>query len=114
MMNIRTADRSEVEKFQLYSSDNAGEEFIVVEQNAEIVGYAQFNSGREDAQIFFMESNATGAGRAMIEWFQSEFVEVGAMNAVETARSFYAKFGFNDVRSNGWAGQVDMFWYAEE
>jgi hypothetical protein len=60
-----------------------------------------------------MESNMQGAGRAMIEWFQENFQEVGAMNAVETARPFYAKFGFDDVRSNGWAGQVDMFWYAE-
>lgn len=113
-MDVRTADRSEIEHFQLYDADNAGNEFIVVESEGTIVGYAQFNSGREDAQIFFMESNAKGAGRTMIEWFQSEFVEVGAMNAVETARSFYAKFGFNDVRANGWAGQVDMFWYSEE
>jgi len=113
-MEIRQADRSEIEHFQLYDADNAGEEFIVVEHNDEIVGYAQYNSGREDAQIFFMESNIKGAGRAMIEWFQSEFVEIGAMNAVETARPFYAHFGFNDVRKNGWAGQVDMFWYLEE
>ena len=113
-MNIRTAEREEVEKFQLYSEENAGEEFIVVEHDGEIVAYAQFNSGYSDAQIFFMESNMKGAGRMMIEYFQENFVEVGAMNAVETARPFYEKFGFSDIRSNGWAGQVDMFWYAEE
>jgi hypothetical protein len=112
-MNIRTADRSEIEFFQLYDADNAGNEFIVVEHEGEIVAYAQYNSGYSDAQIFFMESNMKGAGRAMIEWFQSNFEEVGAMNAVETARPFYAHFGFDDVRTNGWAGQVDMFWYAE-
>ena len=112
-MDIRTADRSEVEHFQLYDADNAGDEFIVVEHDGQIVGFAQFDSGYSDAQIFFMESDMSGAGRAMIEWFQENFQEVGAMNAVETARPFYAKFGFDDVRSNGWAGQVDMFWYAE-
>ena len=112
-MDIRTADRSEVEHFQLYDADNAGDEFIVVEHDGQIVGFAQFISGYSDAQIFFMESNMKGAGRAMIEWFQSNFEEVGAMNAVETARPFYAHFGFDDVRTNGWAGQVDMFWYAE-
>jgi len=113
-MNIRNAERTEIEHFALYNEDNAGDEFILVEQDGEIVGYAQFNSGREDAQIFFMESNLKGAGRAMIEWFQAQFVEVGAMNAVETARPFYAHFGFDDVRKNGYADQVDMFWYAEE
>lgn len=112
-MNIRTAEREEIEFFQLYDVDNAGNEFIVVEHESEIVAYAQYNSGYSDAQIFFMESNRRGAGRAMIEWFQENYVEVGAMNAVETARPFYAKFGFDDVRENGWAGQVDMFWYAE-
>ena len=112
-MNIREADRSEIEFFQLYDADNAGNEFIVVEHEGEIVAYAQYDSGYSDAQIFFMESNMRGAGRAMIEWFQVNFEEVGAMNAVETARAFYAHFGFNDVRKNGWAGQVDMFWYAE-
>jgi len=112
-MNIRTAERSEVESFQLYDADNAGNEFIVVEQAGQIVGFAQFDSGYSDAQIYFMESNASGAGRAMIEWFQGNFDEVGAMNAVEAARSFYAHFGFADVRTNGWADQVDMFWYAE-
>ena len=113
-MNIRNAERTEVEHFQLYNEDNDGSEFIVVEDAGEIVGYAQFNSGVEDARIFFMESNVKGAGRAMIEWFQSEFVEVGAMNAVETAQGFYKHMGFADVRKNGYAGQVDMFWYGEE
>ena len=112
-MDIRTADSTEVESFQLFDADNAGDEFIVVEHDGQIVAYAQYMSGYSDAQIFFMESNMQGAGRAMIEWFQSNFEEVGAMNAVETARSFYAHFGFDDVRKNGWAGQVDMFWYAE-
>ena len=112
-MDIRTAERSEVENFQLFSDDNAGDEFIVVEHDGEIVAYAQYSSGYSDAQIFFMESNMKGAGRAMIEWFQNEYQEVGAMNAVKTAQPFYAKFGFDDVRKNRWAGQVDMFWYAD-
>ena len=112
-MDIRTAEREEIEHFQLYSEDNAGEEFIVVEHEGEIVAYAQYDSGYSDVQIYFMESNMKGAGRAMIEWFQENYEEIGAMNAVETARPFYAKFGFDDVRENGWAGQIDMFWYAE-
>ena len=112
-MDIREADRSEVENFPLYNEDNDGNEFIVVEHNGEIVAYAQYDSGYSDVRLYFMESNMKGAGRMMIEHFQANFEEVGAINAVETARPFYAKFGFDDVRENGWAGQVDMFWYSE-
>ena len=113
-MNIRTAKRSEVKHFQLYDAANAGKEFIVVEHDGAIVGYAQFTSNSESAKMYFMESTMKGAGRAMIEWFQANFEIVGAMNAVQTARPFYTHFGFDDVRKNGWAGQVDMFWYQEE
>ena len=112
-MNIRNADSTEIEHFPLYNEDNSGSEFIVVEHEGEIVAYAQYDSGYSAARIYFMESNMAGAGRAMIEWFQANFEEVGAINAVETAQGFYAHFGFDDVRENGWAGQVDMFWYAE-
>jgi N-acetylglutamate synthase-like GNAT family acetyltransferase len=112
-MNIREADRSEIENFPLYNEDNDGNEFIVVEHEGEIVAYAQYNSGYSDAQIFFMESNMKGAGQMMIKYFQANYEEVGAINAVPTAQPFYAKFGFDDVRKNGWAGQVDMFWYAD-
>jgi hypothetical protein len=49
----------------------------------------------------------------MIEWFKANFEVLGAMNAVDTAQGFYTHFGFDDVRKNGWAGQVNMFWYAD-
>ena len=113
-MNIRTAERKEVEKFQLFDADNAGDAFIVVEHDGQMVGFAQFEDWSDEAKVYFMESNMKGVGRAMVEWFQSNFDVVGAMNAVETARPFYAHFGFDDVRKNGFFGQVDMFWYKEE
>lgn len=114
MFSIRTGDKSEIEQFPLFDDANEGDEVIVVEQDGVIVGYAQFVSGREDARIYFMESNVRGAGRAMMEWFQSEFAEVWACNAIETAQPFYSHFGFEKSgRGNGWAGQVDMVWYAE-
>lgn len=114
-MNIRHGEISEIENFPLYDEANEGEEIIVVESSDnEIVGYAQFNSGRSDARIYFMESNVRGCGRAIMEWFQREFDEVWAVNAVETAQPFYAHFGFEMAGGNGWAGQVDMVWYAEE
>ena len=112
-MNIRTAEQSEVEAFQLYDADNAGDTFIVVEHDGALVGFAQYEDWGDEAKVFFMESNMKGAGRAMIEWFQANFEIVGAMNAVKEAQPFYTHFGFDDVRKNGWAGQVDMFWYSE-
>jgi hypothetical protein len=60
-----------------------------------------------------MESIVKGAGRAMIEHFQSEYTKVTAVNAVETAQGFYLKFGFDDIGSNGYAGQINMTWWAE-
>lgn len=113
-MNIRQAEISEIENFPLFDSENDGENVIVVEHDGAIVGYAQYNNGYDDAIIYFMESNMKGVGRAIIEWFQANYEMVTAHNAVETARPFYAHFGFDDVQSNGWAGQVDMTWYAEE
>ena len=112
-MNIRTAERSEVKAFQLYDADNAGDCFIVVEHDGELVGFAQYENWSDEAKVFFMESNMRGAGRAMVEWFQANFEIVVAMNVVKEAQPFYAHFGFDDVQKNGWAGQVDMFWYSE-
>lgn len=114
MFNIRYGDKSEIESFPLFSEENEGEEIVVVEQGGEMVGYAQFNSGRSDARIFFMESNVRGCGRAIMEWFQGEFGEVWAMNAVKTAQPFYSHFGFESAGSNGYSGQIDMVWYSEE
>ena len=67
-MNIRTAERSEVKAFQLYDADNAGDCFIVVEHDGELVGFAQYEDWSDEAKVFFMESNMRGAGRAKVIW----------------------------------------------
>ena len=56
-MNIRTAERSEVKAFQLYDADNAGDCFIVVEHDGELVGFAQYEDWSDEAKVCFMESN---------------------------------------------------------
>lgn len=112
-MNIRTAERAEVEKFQLYNEDNAGNEFIVVESGDDIVGFAQYDSGYDDCIVYFMESEAQGAGRAMIEYFQGEFVEVVANDAIDTAQGFYLHFGFEQTGPKGFDGRMNMTWWAE-
>ena len=112
-MEIRNAERAEVEKFNLYNEDNMGSEFIVVEQDGQTVGFAQFDSGRDDVTVYFMESEAKGAGRAMIEYFQSEFVEVVANDAIETAQGFYTHFGFEATGPRQFDGRMNMTWWAE-
>lgn len=112
-MNIRTGTISEIEKFPLYSEENDGEELIVAEHDGKIVGYAQFDSGRDDVQIYFMESMMKGTGRAIIEHFQSEYFEVTAVNAIETAQGFYTRMGFEKNGGTGYAGQINMTWWNE-
>jgi hypothetical protein len=50
-MEIRQGQISEIENFPLFDESNEGEEIIVVECDGEIVGYAQYNSSRDDAEI---------------------------------------------------------------
>ena len=114
-MNIRPGTVSEIENFPLYDEANEGSEIIVVEKDGNVVGYAQFNEGYDDAEIFFMEAvqPGNGIGKAMIEWFKSQYIEITAVNAIETARPFYARMGFEENGGTGWAGQVNMTWWSE-
>ena len=113
-MEIRQAERAEIEKFNLYHEDNIGTEFIVVENDGAIVGFAQFDSGYDDCTIYFMESEVPGAGRAMMEYFQGEYVEIFANEAITTAQGFYAHFGFEQTGENlPFDGRCNMTWWAE-
>ncbi len=115
-MNIRTGTINEVSNFPLYNEDNDGDEIIVVEdESGEIVGYAQYNEGRDDVEIFFMEAAqpGSGVGRAIIDWFKADYFQITAVNAIETARPFYARMGFEENGGTGWAGQVNMTWWNE-
>lgn len=112
-MNIRNAEANEVEKFSLYNEDNMGSEFIVVEQDGQIVGFAQFDSGRDDVTVYFMESAAKGAGRAIIEYFQAEYSMIVAHDALEGAQGFYSHFGFEPTGQRQFDGRQEMTWWAE-
>lgn len=111
-MEIREGQRSEVEKFQLFDEANAGSEFLVVEHDGRLVGYAQYDGGRDDATIHFMESEIAGGGRAMMEWFQANYEHLVAVSVVETAEGFYAHFGFQRAGDDGYDG-FNMEWWAE-
>ena len=101
-MEIRNGHKSEIENFQLYSEDNAGEKVLVAESNGQVVGYAQVTGNR----IFFMESEAKGAGRALIQYLKSQNDYLVAVNCVSSARGFYEKMNFQPVGKEN-----DYDWY---
>ena len=114
MFNIRFGEISEVEGFQLFDSENQGDDVVVAEKGGEVVGYMQINEGQDDAVVYFMESNEKGAGSAMLDWLKQRCEYILAHNVVDTAAGFYEKQGF--VKSNvstGYARQICMEWIAE-
>lgn len=104
---IRQGTVSEIENFQLFNEDNDGDTITVIERNGEVVAYAQHT----DSTIYFIESEARGAGTELVEWFKGEYDYLEAVNVEETAKGFYAKMGFGFSREDGYGGET---WTWEE
>lgn len=108
-MEIRSGTRDEIENFQLYCEDNEGDEILVAEVEAQVVGYVQY-TGEE---IYFIESECKGAGTALIDALKADNWHLVAVNVEKTAVGFYEKMGFEMAGRNGWGGQFNMEWYAD-
>lgn len=104
-MKIREGQISEIEKFQLFNEDNEGEEILVIEQEGQVVAYAQVTGD----QIFFVESEAKGAGSALIEYLKNREGYLVARTVEETAKGFWAKMGFQFAKKDGFGGE-DWDW----
>jgi hypothetical protein len=100
-MTIRTGTISEIEKFQLYDEANDGEQVTVVEIDGQIAAYAQHTDG----DIYFLESEAKGAGRMLVEWFQGEYGYLVAKSVEPTAAGFWSKMGFQPAGKDGFGGE---------
>jgi hypothetical protein len=100
-MTIRTGTSSEIENFQLYDETNDGESITVVEVAGQIVAYAQHTDG----DIYFLESEAKGAGRALVEWFQGEYSYLVAKSVEKSAEGFWSKMGFQSAGRDGFGGE---------
>lgn len=110
-MEIRHGEISEIEKFQLFSADNQGDDVVVALIDEAVVGYMQINEGANDATIYFMESTVRGVGSALIDWLKNRCDYIVADNAVESAQGFYTKMGFTVASfSTGYSGQICMEW----
>ena len=104
-MEIRSGRVNEIEKFALYNEDNAGEEILVVENDGQIVAYAQVTDG----SIFFCESELKGAGSALVEYLKAREGYLVARSVEPTARGFWSKMGFEFRSSDGFGGE-DWDW----
>ena len=100
-MRIRQGTISEIEVFQLFDEDNEGEEILVVVQGNEIVAYAQVTQG----DIFFMESEARGSGRILVEFLKDREGYLVAKSVEETAKKFWQKMGFQFQTADGFGGE---------
>lgn len=111
---IRRANRDEIVHFNLYHEDNQGTEFIVVERENNIVGFAQFDEGYTDATIHFIEAESSGKGvqYEIISWFQENFTELTTTNTNPHCQKFLINRGF-EVVSKDFYKNAQMKWFAE-
>lgn len=100
-MKIRTGTVNEIENFQLFDDANDGDEITVVENNGQVVAYAQHTDG----EIYFLESEMKGAGRELVDWFKGEYDYLVAHSVEETAKGFWSKMGFSLYRADGFGGE---------
>lgn len=109
---IRYAEPEEIESldFCLYDEENEGAEIIVLERDGAIVAFAQLTGG----DIFFLESNAKGAGTAIVNYLKDEMSELVARNVSREAAGYWLHQGFEQGQATGnRPGEYDYVWYAE-
>ena len=104
-MEIRQGTVSEIKNFQLFDEANEGEETLVVEDNSKVVAYAQVTG----YNIFFMESEQKGAGKALVEFLKEREGYLIARSVEETAKGFWAKMGFQFKSTDSFGGE-DWDW----
>lgn len=102
-MEIHTGNSiEEVKNFQLFNEDNDGDEITVIAVDGQVVAYAQHTDG----DIYFMESEQRGAGRALVDWFKGEYSHLVAHTVEETAKGFWTKMGFSFAYGDGFGGET--------
>ena len=109
---IRYAEAEEIESlgFALYDADNEGEDIIVCERDSQIVAFAQATANR----IFFLESNAKGAGTAIVDWFKDRHDYIVADSCDRKAAGYWQHVGFELLgQSYSRSSSNDYDWYAE-
>lgn len=108
-MEIRTGTTKEIENFQLYNENNAGEEILVIESGDGVKAYAQVTDGT----IYFLESEIQGGGRALVEFLKDREGYLVAKAVEETAKGFWDKMGFQFMAAGAAWGDEDWDWEAE-
>lgn len=108
--SIWTGSVADIEGFQLYDENNKGESIITAKNSdGKVVGYAQFT----DENIYFLESEQKGAGKALVEHLQSKNNYLVAKNVEPTAKGFWEKMGFQFKNKTGFFKGEDWDWEKE-
>lgn len=102
---IREGSTEEIEHFDLYDEANEGNTILVtVSEQGEVVAFAQ--TGGET--IFFLQSNARGAGTAIVDYLKSQCDHLVADHTDKNSAGYWQHVGFERI------GRTDNFeWYAE-
>lgn len=106
-MDIRRGAINEINDFNSFSVDNVGETIEICESGGQIVGYMM----RTGSTVYYIESDAKGAGRAMIDSLKAQFEYVAADNVQKTAEPFWTAMGF---RPEPEMGRGTWTWYEGE
>lgn len=107
-MIIRTGEAHEVEHFQLYDVENDGA-ILVAELDGRVVGFAQ----ADGTTIYFVESDARGAGRALVEHIIDGADYAAADNVQAASVGFWERMGFAPDGRNEY-GKPVWTWYPSE
>lgn len=108
---IRDGSSAEVSHFGLYDEANEGNAILVAELEGRVVAFAQ-HSG---AYIYFLESDAPGAGTALVNALKDEYGSLFARNVSSESAGYWLKQGFERGAATGERpGEFDYEWYQEE
>ena len=101
----------DAEKFALYDDANEGDEILVaVDGEDEVHAFAQVSGN----QIFFIESEGSGAGTAIVDYLKAEYEELVARNVSPDSSGYWAKVGFERAQATGERpNEYDYVWYRE-
>lgn len=96
------AEEMETKEFELFDADLTATT-IVARQNGEIVAFCQ----EEANKVYEIESQAKGAGRAIVEWMKENLDWIEVKNSGKDSWGFWQKMGFTQTAEAGYYGEFE-------
>ena len=92
----------EMEKFELFDADTTMTT-IVARQNGKIVAFCQEEAGA----VYEIESQLSGAGRALVEWMKENISWIEVKNSGKDSWGFWLAMGFTQIAESGYYGEFE-------